>query len=587
MREESVVAAQADRRSSAIARYHRARRLIGMREFIARASAVPVDAVVRAAVCIALPLYVGHVTAHETAGVVVALGALWAVVQDAGPSHWIRARRIVVSGVSSATGLAIGQAAIRTHTVWVVAVCLAVAAAAAGIINYSGTLGSAAGTHLLLGAIVGSGFVLDGPFWLPSVQSLLGTLLVLAFLGAAWLPKRHSAELLATARVFDAAVALLIATGTDRVTAARRVLTQALDDAHRMMWRYRRGTTVTDLYRAGQSQDIMHAFHVAHDFAEIATALAWEANVLPAQAITASAELATELGLPAARSAAHADPLTDRPQEACDTAATKALQDLLSANRPPATGTVWGSLPSGSVVGWGTRMAASAVLASCILAAVVIASVMDGPRAYWLPLGVAFIYKPELAPIPSRALQRCIGTAVGVAIAGFATVASLSAYPSIGLVVVCGAMLAIGVVVHYIIATTALTAIVFVFVDFLGDHSDLLMTRVLDTAIAAGIVVLAHVLVPKQTWAARATVLLTEAQHAADRYAHQAQSAERASQTALRRRAYSLLAEARAAITHAKREWWSRRDWAEADAAVHAWEQRCDALTADVVAARR
>jgi hypothetical protein len=586
MREEKVVAAQADGRSAVIAHYHRARQLIGLREFIVRASAVPVDAVVRAAICIALPLYVGHLTAHETAGAVVALGALWAVVQDAGPSHWIRGRRIVVSGVSSAAGLAIGQAAIRTHTVWAVAVCLTVVAAAAGIINYSGTLGSAAGTHLLLGAIVGSGFILQGPFWLPSVQSLLGTLLVLAFLGAAWVPKSHSAELMATARIFDAAVAVVIAAGTDRATAARRVLTQALDDAHRMMWRYRR-RTVTDLHRARQSQDIVHAFHVAHDFAEIATALAWEAKVLPAQAITASAELAMELGLPAACSAPHADPLTDRPQEACDTAAAKALQDLVSANRPPAAGAVWGSRLSGSVVGWGTRIASSAVLASCILAAVLIASVMDGPRAYWLPLGVAFIYKPELAPVPSRALQRCIGTAVGVAIAGFATAASLSAYPSIGLVGVCGALLAIGVVVHYIIATMALTSIVFVFVDFLGDHSDLLMTRFLDTAIAAGIVVLAHVLVPKQAWAARATALLTEAQDAADRYARQAQSADRADQTALRRRAYSRLAEARAAIIHARREWRSRRDWTKAEATVHALEERCDAVTADVVAARR
>jgi hypothetical protein len=56
----------------------------------------------------------------------------------------------------------------------------------------------------------------------------------------------------------------------------------------------------------------------AHDFAQIATALAWEANVLPAQIITACAELPTELGLPAVPSAARADPLTDRPQQACD-----------------------------------------------------------------------------------------------------------------------------------------------------------------------------------------------------------------------------------------------------------------------------
>lgn len=580
------MAAQANARWAAIRRYHRGR-LGGMRQFIARAGAVPVDAMARAAICIALPLYLGHITGHDTAGAMVALGALWAVVQDTGPSYWIRARRIVVAGLCSAAGLAVGQAAVRTHTVWAVAVCVTVVAAAAGIINYSGTLGSVAGMHSLLGAIVGSGFILQGPFWLPSAELLLGTVLVLAFLGAAWLPKRHSAELMATARVFDAALAVLIAAGTDRVTTARRELTQALDGAQRMIGRYR-PRTGTDLYRGTHAQQIMYAFQVAHDFAEIATALTWEANILPAQVITASAELPIELGLPAVPSAAQADPLTDRPQRAPDTAAAKALQDMLSANRRLAAGTFQGVPLSGSVVGWGTRIASAAVLSSCMLTAVVIAALMEGPRAYWLPLGVAFIYKPELAPVPNRALQRCIGTAVGVAIAGFAAAAtSFSTYPAIGLVVVCGALLAIGVVVNYIVATVALTAIVFVFVDFLGDHTDLLLTRFVDTAIAAGIVVLAHVLVPKQAWATRATVLLTEAQNAAERYAREAQSAQRTEQIALRRRAYSLLAEARDATTHARREWWSRRDWTKAEATIRALEERCDAVTADIVAARQ
>jgi len=61
------------------------------------------------------------------------------------------------------------------------------------------------------------------------------------------------------------------------------------------------------------------------------------------------------------------------------------------------------------------------------------------------------------------------------------------------------------------------------------------------------------VLVPKQAWAARATVLVAEAQNATERYAREAQWADRMHQTALRRRAYSLLAEARDAITHARR----------------------------------
>jgi hypothetical protein len=91
----------------------------------------------------------------------------------------------------------------------------------------------------------------------------------------------------------------------------------------------------------------------------------------------------------------------------------------------------------------------------------------------------------------------------------------------------------------------------------------------------------------KQAWAARTTVLMTEAQNATRSVCPRGAVADRMHQTALRRRAYSLLAEARDAITHTRREWSSRRDWTKVEATIRALEERCDAVTADIVAARR
>ena len=57
-------------------------------------------------------------------------------------------------------------------------------------------------------------------------------------------------------------------------------------------------------------------------------------------------------------------------------------------------------------------------LALLLAAAIVVASVagyaLHGPRGYWLPLALAFIFRPDLGPVTRRAAGRTAGTAVGV-----------------------------------------------------------------------------------------------------------------------------------------------------------------------------
>ncbi|MFE2942978.1 FUSC family protein [Streptomyces sp. NPDC059255] len=73
------------------------------------------------------------------------------------------------------------------------------------------------------------------------------------------------------------------------------------------------------------------------------------------------------------------------------------------------------------------------------------AHLLDGPRGYWLPLGVAFISKPDLGPVPRRALHRCLETVLGVTLVGTVLPLTRNDYVLMALVVVCGMVLAVGV----------------------------------------------------------------------------------------------------------------------------------------------
>ncbi|MYR61338.1 FUSC family protein, partial [Streptomyces sp. SID625] len=149
-------------------------------------------------------------------------------------------------------------------------------------------------------------------------------------------------------------------------------------------------------------------------------------------------------------------------------------------------------LPASPWHGRAAQVRYAVLLAGCVLAAQLCAVVLHGPRGYWLPMTVAFVYKPDFGPVFRRALHRCAGTVAGVAAIGAVTLLTTGTYALIGAVAAFAAVMAVGVRHHYALATTGLTAIVFVLVDLLGDHRELSWARILDTALAAAIVLVAH-----------------------------------------------------------------------------------------------
>lgn len=550
-------------------------------------------AAARGAVALAVPLLLGVWTGAVVPSVVAGIGALWGVGQDGFDPYHHRVRRLGGMGLCAAAGLLAGELALRSGHPAAVTVCLVAAALVAGAVGLRGRIGAVCGMHLLLGVTVGGGIPVPGPWWHAPLALLAGVLLVVVLSAAPWLWRRHDVERAAVLAVYRAAAAALSAAGTPAAEDARRRLTAALDHAHHVMDRH--------LTHDGREQPeraaLREAFDTAVRLGEVTSALLWEGRPLPARAIEVPALLAARLLPAAGRRAGRADAGLPAPADARavpgpepDTPGLRALAALAArADRAPSPA-LPARLPTAPRHGRAARVRYSLLLALCVLLAQVCAEVLHEPRGYWLPMTVAFVYQPDFGPVARRALHRVVGTVVGVAALGTVALLTQNTYALIGAVAAFAALMAVGVRRHYALATTGLTAIVLVLVDLLGDHRQLYGPRILDTALACAIVLVAHLVLWPRSAAQRAVALTEAAVGAAQRYGRLADEVPPAQRHALRRTAYHLLAEARRAVDHARGEPGRRgRDLPslqELAEAVTTAERLCDAVSARTVAAR-
>ncbi|MFE1862879.1 FUSC family protein [Streptomyces anandii] len=545
----------------------------------------------RAAVALAAPLLAGVWTGHVIPAVIAGIGALWGVSQDGSDPYRLRVRRLGSMGLAAALGLLAGELALRTAAAAAVTVCLVVAALAAGAVSLRGRVASVAGMHLLLGVTIGSGIPVPGPWWKAPLALLAGVGLVIVLSAAPWLWRRHEIERDAVLAVYRASSAALAAAGSPGAEDARRRLTAALDQAHQVMGRHltRRGPARTE------AASLLAAFHVAVRLGEVTSALVWEGRVLPASVTDVPLGMARRL-LPEDRSAGpeRAErsrcPRRDAVDGSGPDAGTPGLRALVALDAESdrvRADEVTLRLSGGPGQGRADRVRYAVLLAVCVLVAQLCAEVLHGPRGYWLPMTVAFVYKPDFGPVFRRSLHRCAGTVAGVAAIGSVVLLTTDTYALIGAVAAFGALMAVGVRRHYALATTGLTAVVFVLLDLLGDHRALYGARILDTALAAAIVLVAHFALWPRSAAGRAAAQTEAALAAARRYRDLAPEAGPAQRHALRRSAYHRLAEARRAAAHAHDEPGrpGRRlpDWQRA---IGAAERLCDAVSARNLSAR-
>ncbi|MFF4725550.1 FUSC family protein [Streptomyces mirabilis] len=527
---------------------------------------VPWSAVVRGALAAGPLLLVAVLSGRTSVGVVAALGAMLAGINDRPGSRRAAVRRLGVPALAGAGGLLVGSYAGQHVGAVTLTLLLTVLGLLAGAVSAVGPVASGAGTQLLVAAAIGAGMPLPEPGWQRALFFVggAGWLLVLRLAlptpGATAGDYRFDGERDAVGGVYDAVAALLEAVGGPDAPGRRVDLTAALDHAQDAL-----GGPRLRAYASSAAERRLHAqYAAALPLAEAATALAWAGEAVPARTVEGPRRLAV-----AVRTSTHTGPL---PAPSRSAPALRALDDALlhaadafdrggddsalHTRRRTATSlarTVLGSAGRE----YGLRVAL------CFGASVGVAQALHHARWYgshahwyWLPATAVFLVKPDLGPLASRVICRAAGTVLGAVL--FAGFAALLPRPAglVALVALCGAL--IPVATRHFAAQTAVVTVLVLSLVMVGGEPGASWSRIGETLLACAIVLLVGHLPALGQRGGGVRARLTHAAEAAHIYLvhvlDDGTTDDRAGRWTLRREAYRALAEARASIDLAAAE---------------------------------
>ncbi|MFD8200976.1 FUSC family protein [Streptomyces sp. NPDC059701] len=528
---------------------------------------VPWSAVTRGALA-GGPLLLAALLAGRTSlGVVAAIAALLAGINDRPGSRRTSVRRIGVPALAGAAGLLGGTFAGQHLGPVPLTLALTALGVVAGGVSAAGTVASGTGTQVMVTTAVGAGMPMPDPGWQSVLAFLAGAgwLLTLrlilptpgSFARDARLDFRFDGERAAVADAYDAVAALLEAAGTEHAGARRAALTAALDQAQDALAgpRLRR-------HPSSSAERRLHAqYAAALPLGEAATALAWSEHPVPARAAEGPRRLAaavrgnTPTGpLPApARTEPALRALDDALLHAAEAFDRGSGRDLHTRSRPltSVARTVLGAA--------GREYGLRAGL--CFGAGAAVGQVLhqghwygSHQHWYWLPATVVFLVKPDLGPLVSRVLCRVAGTVLGAL--GFAAFAAVLPRPEglVALVVLSGAL--VPVAARHFAAQTAVVTVLVLALVMTGGEPQAALSRIAETLLACAIVlIVGHLPMPGQR-GGTVRARLEAAGGAAHAYlAHVlSESDDRAARWRLRREAYRTLAEARTAVALAAAE---------------------------------
>ncbi|MEU2058700.1 FUSC family protein [Streptomyces sp. NPDC013455] len=575
--------------------------------FRAQRGPVPWSAVCRGALAAGPLLLLGVLAGRTAGGVLAAIGAMLAGINDRPGSRRASVHRLGVPALAGTLGLLVGTYAGQGLAAVPLTLALTALGLVAGGVSAVGPVASAAGTQLLVTAAIGAG--------MPAAES--GWQRALAFLaGAGWLlvlrlalptpgslagDFRFDGERAAVADVYEAIAALVEAVGGPRAGARRAALTAALDHAQDAL----AGPRLRPHAGSAAERRLHARFAAALPLAEAATALYWAGEPVPARAAEGPRRLAA-----AVRGDTGTGPLPaprlprgrPRSREGNPTApALRALDDALlraAVSFDRGEGAERGLLGRRRDVRQALRAALGAGgreyglrVALCFGASVAIAQALHHTRWYgqhthwyWLPVTAVFLVKPDLGPLVSRVLCRAAGTVLGALL--FAGFAALLPRPAglIALVAVCGAL--IPVAIRHFAALTAVVTVLVLALVMAGGEPQASAGRIGETLLACALVlVVGHLPMPGERGGGVRDRLATAGGAAHVYLLHVlGESGDRAERWALRREAYRTLAEARTAIALAAAELPPLARHTEGtDAVAEALERLVDTTTACAV----
>ena len=451
---------------------------------------VPWPLMIRAALAICVPLAAGLLSGNLAPGLLAAIGGLITVVVDVGGPYLARLKRVGSAAVfGGAVGLTIG-AAIHGRG-WIAVVVLVLVAGVSVLVSEMGSTGSVVGLQLLVFASLGLG-PLGGlrPWWTGPLEFLIGVAWAMILIIPGWILYPRSAEQRSVADVYRALAARLRSVGTDSFAADRRALTAALNVAYDQLLTARSGIGGANPQLSRLVALLNHSFLVG----EATNTLALEGTAPPGSVADAVDALADSIEY-------------DRPPPALppawtDTPGARALCDalhgavrLIEGQRIPAGGqpapagrrerlrTAIDRIRTGRLI----RLYALRLMASVGVAAVV-SEILPLQRSYWVVLTVAFVLKPDFGSVFTRALQRGIGTVIGVVIGAIILVTVPYGLWLLIPAAVLAALVPYGRSLNYALLTTFLTPLVVLLIDILdraGWH--LAEARLIDTLLGCAI----------------------------------------------------------------------------------------------------
>ncbi|MFD4573772.1 FUSC family protein [Streptomyces sp. NPDC058417] len=536
---------------------------------------LPWSAVVRGALAAGPLLLTGLLVGRTSLGVVAAIAAMLAGINDRPGSRRSAIRRIGAPALAGASGLLVGSVAGDGLGPVGLTFALTGLGLLAGGASAVGPVASAAGTQVLVGAAIGAGMPLPGSAGAHAAAFLAGAgwLLLLRLAlptpGAPAGAFRLDGERTAVADVYDAVADLLEAAGTGHAAARRAALTAALDHAQDAL----AGPRLLRLPGSATERRLRAQYAAALPLAEAATALAWSGQPLTARACAGSRRLAV-----AVRENTAGGPL---PAPARSAPALRALDDALlraadafdgsgaRTDGGPGTGADLAARPRGvrrarevlrAAAGTGGREYGTRVALGFGVSAAVAQALHHThwygahPHWYWLPVTAVFLVKPDLGPLVSRVLCRAAGTVLGALL--FAGLAALLPHPQglVLLVALCGALIPVST--RHFAAQTAVVTVLVLSLVMVGGEPQASAGRIGETLLACVIVlVVGHLPMPGER-GGRVRARLTAATAAAHAYVVHVLdgSGDRATRWLLRREAYRTLAEARGAIALAAAE---------------------------------
>ena len=436
----------------------------------------------RAGFCLATPLLMGAISGHRWYATLVAVGALWGISQD-GSDRWrVRGSRLLSVAFMSGFGIMAGSLFVNEiAATWALVVFFGLVTLVAGIIEASRW--SAQGMYLLLGVIVGAGLGFVGRSWESGLSVMLGCLWVYLVASLTDRRSRVADQRDCLAHAYESLSLSIAVTEQQRVAPRRAQTIRTLDVAQDVIGteRVRRSDAETTALR--------QCLIVALQFGEISTLSTlekpWVHVSLPPALKRIGSLLRNGSAIQAIELIAHYE------EEFTAQATTLIDHRVANAFQFPSPTSIEDSPPFRSTIAplpWSDRIRFAVIFSIAVTVATYVAQQMHGPQSYWLPLAVAFIFRPDLGPVVRRALARTVGTLAGVAIAWLVTTSGNNLWLLIALCWAMAAAVPWAAERSHALTVMFFTPIVFVFIEIIGNNQELFIPRMVDTAIGAAIV---------------------------------------------------------------------------------------------------